>query len=178
MALGGRARGNHRVTVRGSILGRKVGKLTVVGELPSTRYRRWVCRCDCGNEVARYSSQLSPSQKYIACCSGCHAESTRQRSTVHGHAPRNKRNPEYIAWKAMRNRCAAKVGHPDYPYWAGRGIKICERWEDYAAFLADMGPRPSDKHSLDRINVDGHYEPGNCRWATLKEQRANQRRAA
>jgi hypothetical protein len=72
----------------------------------------------------------------------------------------------------MKSRCSAKAGHHQ-KYYSGRGIIICERWENsFEAFLADMGERPENK-TLDRINPDGNYEPGNCRWATTLEQRHN-----
>lgn len=83
--------------------------------------------------------------------------------------------PEYQAWMGMKNRCR----HPRckaYPNYGGRGIRVCERWAaDFSAFYADMGPRPSPLHSLDRIDSNGHYEPGNCRWATRAEQNRNTR---
>jgi hypothetical protein len=84
-------------------------------------------------------------------------------------------DPERMVWKAMRQRCnnPSATGFSDY---GGRGIKVCERWDSsYANFLADMGRRPSAKHSLDRINNDGNYEPGNCRWVTWSEQMRNRR---
>jgi hypothetical protein len=75
----------------------------------------------------------------------------------------------------MKTRCL-NPNTDDFKHYGGRGISICDRWLDsYEAFLADMGRRPSAKHSIDRINVDGNYEPGNCRWATASEQRRNQR---
>lgn len=81
--------------------------------------------------------------------------------------------PEYAAWGAMIQRCT-NPRHPRWKYYGARGITICQRWRDsFPAFLADMGPRPSAGHSLDRVNNDGHYEPSNCRWATWPEQRAN-----
>ena len=87
---------------------------------------------------------------------------TRKRESFRNSA-------EYRAWYGAHSRCKT---HPRY---AGRGIKVCERWASYENFLADMGPRPSPAHSLDRINNSGNYSPGNCRWATKSEQAMNQR---
>ena len=90
----------------------------------------------------------------------------------HGHAKVHA--PEYRSWCAMKNRCSDSKHHEWHRY-GGRGIKVCDRWANsFLAFLADMGPRPSLKYSLDRYpNRDGNYEPGNVRWATMKEQRRN-----
>ena len=80
--------------------------------------------------------------------------------------------PEYGTWMRMRNRCTNKKSD-NYAYYGGKGIKVCERWNDFFAFLEDMGPRPTSSHSIDRIDSNGNYEPGNCRWATIEEQNRN-----
>jgi len=82
-------------------------------------------------------------------------------------------SPEYIVWRGMRARCENPRA-TDFEHYGGRGIKVCERWQKFENFYADMGPRPPAR-TLDRINNDGNYEPGNCRWATLSEQRRGRR---
>jgi hypothetical protein len=93
----------------------------------------------------------------------------------HGHSPSNRRRtPTYNSWRAMVERCTYPP-HPFYADYGGRGIRVCDRWRhSFAVFLADMGARPVG-HTLDRLDVDGDYEPGNCRWSTVKQQRWNRR---
>ena len=122
--------------------------------------RRVNVRCDCGR---------------LTTSCGCYKDEVqRARLLKHGEAVVTKRTPEYRAWMSMHNRCLQPTYHA-FKHYGGRGIRICDRWmHDFAAFLADVGRRPPGT-SLDRINVDGNYEPGNVRWATPKEQVQNQR---
>ena len=88
----------------------------------------------------------------------------------------HKTTPEYAAWIAMKERCHNPLGK-NYPNYGGRGITVCKKWlRDFFAFFSDMGKRPSRAYSLDRINNNGNYEPGNCRWATQTMQARNSRR--
>lgn len=84
-----------------------------------------------------------------------------------------QKDPTYRSWIKMRIRCR-NPANQDYKYYGGRGIKVCPQWDDFWQFVADMGTRPAGM-SLDRINPDGDYEPGNCRWATLPQQNRNKR---
>ena len=133
----------------------------------------WQCRCDCGNIKELPGSCLGHTQS----CGCLSREQKLVRSRIHGEAGRQGvRSPEYWVWLRMIARCENE-NNPKYPDYGGRGIHICAEWRhDVAAFIRDVGRRPSTKHSIDRFpNNDGNYEPGNVRWATANEQAANRR---
>lgn len=140
---------------------------------------QWFCRCECGTERVVLGSHLASGRSRSCGCLSADSASKRasQRNAKHGHTTRGYSSPEYVSWCSMLNRCK----HPcvnGYEYYGGRGITVCERWRDFRNFLSDMGLKPSPKHTIDRIDPNGHYTPDNCRWSTPKEQRHNQRRVA
>ena len=92
--------------------------------------------------------------------------------TTHGAYLGGKELPEHYVWRSMLNRCN-NPKDKSWPRYGGRGIGVCSKWRSYEAFLADMGPRPSPTHSIERGNVDGNYEPRNCSWATQAQQAQN-----
>lgn len=124
----------------------------------------WICRCDCGATTTVLPSALRRGET-VSC--GCwRRERMAIQNTTHGLG---EHLPEYKVWLGMRARCERPYA-VSYPKYGARGVSVCERWQAFEAFYADMGPRPTLGHSLDRIDGSGNYEPGNVRWATSHEQ--------
>lgn len=147
------------------LTGRSFGNWTVLRSGESTvkatwSQPRWLCRCSCGLEKQVFQNSL-----------------VHGKSTGCGKSHKQSGGDLYRIWAHIKNRCG-NPRVPAYPDYGGRGIVVCERWvNDFNAFASDVGPRPSKSHSIDRIDVNGNYEPGNVRWATETEQARNKRSA-
>ncbi len=161
--------------------GDRIGRWTIVAcasavRSPRARVRpRWLCRCDCGSEKLVLAQSLilaSRSSRGGSRSCGCLAVA---RTTRHSHTAGGRPTPEYTAWLAAKKRCE-NPRNASFGNYGARGISMCADWaRDFGAFLRDMGPRPSPTHSLDRIDPDGDYAPGNCRWAAPEVQARNRR---
>lgn len=158
-----------------NLSGRRFGLWTVQNRAPDRCGRTtWNCRCECGIERSVLSCHLVSGKS--ASCGCINAKATSLRMKTHGCSRRNGgTTSEYRIWCLMKGRCR-NSNLPDYANYGGRGITVCDRWESFENFIADMGQRPSRLHSIERINVNGNYEPTNCKWATPIEQARNTRR--
>lgn len=161
------------VRVKRDFTGVRFGQLSVLGDdeaASSSRNRFVFVRCTCGVEKSvRLASLVNMTT--VSC--GC---GKKYHSLKHGHNKIGRRSSEYCSWDMMIARCTNPKATA-YEHYGGRGISVCERWMDsFENFLSDMGLKPSSKHSLERLDNSKGYEPGNCIWATPKEQSRNTRR--
>lgn len=157
-------------------VGLKYGFLTVIKYSHLSHHHMWVCECVCGKLVTVGSGNLITEHTKSCGCMKKSLISTKR--TTHGQTRSNEGNwtPEYRAWTCMITRCT-NPNCNEFENYGGRGITVCERWiNSFQAFFEDMGTKPSNSHSLDRFpNMNGNYEPSNCRWATKKQQQGNKR---
>ena len=153
------------------LTGQVFGRLTVVGAAPHRpdprRRACWRCSCSCGATKEVRADHLTSGASQSC---GCQIGALAKLRATHGKT----RTPEYRVWGAMIERCHSPSSKA-FRFYGGRGIMVCDRWRDFAAFIADMGPRPGNDLQLDRIDNNGNYEPGNVRWATRKENCRNRR---
>ena len=141
--------------------GMRFGRLTIVSfSHNAIGGTMWLCRCDCGKEVTVKRGKLVTG--HTRSCGCLRLEMVGQYKLSHGHARAGKKSKTFMRWQGMMARCTC-ANHKSYGNYGGRGIKICERWQSFENFLADMGEAPEGM-LLDRINNDGNYEPSNCRW--------------
>lgn len=155
------------------LIGQKFSNLIVVkeyGKGVSGGYK-WVCICECGNTTIVSSDNLR--RNHTQSCGCLQSKRIKEVCLKHGQTGKYKITPEYRAWTHMKTRCYNKKCDM-YNAYGGRGITVCERWlNNFEIFFEDMGKRPSKNHSLDRIDVNGNYEPNNCRWANVEQQVRN-----
>lgn len=161
------------MTVKSEIVGKRFGRLVGLSEtekiVRGRPYRYFICQCDCGLEKEILGWRLTSAK--ITSCGECQKKPKHRK---HGDLSNKKPSKEYNSWAGMKQRCTDPK-HKSFNDYGGRGITVCDRWQDYKNFLADMGRKPSPRHSIDRSDNNGNYEPSNCRWALPLEQRLNSR---
>lgn len=155
-------------------IGERFGRLTAEALIRVERNGRLMrFRCDCGQTTEAYGKTARHGHTKSCGCLKLETSAANGRAALrHGHARTGEESPQYRTWQSMIRRCV-DPNHISFRYYGARGISVCERWQTFENFLADMPPRPSREHSIDRINVNGNYEPGNVRWATAVEQGRN-----
>ena len=162
-----------KLTTLKDLQGHTFGRLVVLQRAPNVKDRTaWLCRCTCEENAIVIGNKLQQGRT-VSC--GCKKQEIMSNMAAVGRTNRahgRTNTTEFRTWTSMLTRCFNPRSE-DYPRYGGRGITVCDRWREFKQFLADMGIKPSPRHSIDRINNDGNYEPGNCRWATQTEQSRN-----
>ncbi len=160
------------------LTGQAFGHLHVVSRAPQPANRiskrtYWECRCNCGTLITVSADDLK-SGNNISC--GCvKRQAMIDRNTVHGHRIHNNTTSEYWSYRAMMKRCYQESQY-GFKWYGGRGITVCDRWKDsFLNFLADMGPKPGPQFTIERLRVNGNYEPANCIWLHESLQARNRR---
>jgi len=165
--------GGPRVDLSGQTYGR-LFVLSKDGRQDTCGNFTYLCRCSCGNEKV-VSGKLLKRGETVSC--GCFQRDSRYTNTLkHGHFRDRKPTKVRVAWSSMKDRCL-NPKNKQFKDYGGRGVTVHEPWiNDFESFLAHVGEPPSQKHSIDRIDTNGNYEPGNVRWATPIEQQHNKRK--
>lgn len=154
------------------ITGQKFGRLTAIRIADKINGSvMWLCICECGNEIVTRGTGLRYGNSTSCGCYNRYIVS--KTHTKHGAATdMYGKSKEYVTWGNMKKRCSSRSDC--YKYYTGKGVVVCDRWmSSFESFLSDMGYAPSKDHSIERINGNGNYEPGNCKWATRHEQQRN-----
>lgn len=164
-----------------NLTGHVYGRLTAISQVlpPVKGGAKWLCRCECGNEKIASTRKLRSgkakscgclTKEWVASFGGKFVDQAMEKVRKHGHAAGYTRSPEYGCWSGMKQRCFnSKISQWDS--YGGRGITVFEPWiRDFPAFLSYIGPMPGAGYTVDRLNENGNYEPGNIRWATKQQQ--------